>query len=625
MKKQLLKFLFTCILLTCFFQSNKSYGAVYDWVGGVSSDITDPHNYLINGSPAPILFATAPGSSDNIRIGVIPYPTANNQPALLSTSGNITFATMEFGPNSNNNTSLTIDNIVQGLGSASYTPLTLSQGLIVDAGANPVLQSYSLNYSYILLGITIYVNYYIPNISVGGTSSIASTASLTLNKQITVTNTGVFTLMSDASGSASIGYNSSGGTSYFAGTYNVQRYITGGSLAYRGYRLLSSPVNISGSLNQTSIQANIGLIYLGGGILTGGPGTGFTIYTLNPLTYLYNETRTVNHTAYSGGQNVGVTSVTGAVTRPGVTPYSVSTLATDLVTVTSNVVVPVGNSYLVYFVGNNSSPYSVAASRIPETTCVVTDTGYLNQGNILLHFFDGQAGNNTLMTYTTTSGAATPGLHQVGNPYASTIDIDKVYTDNATSISSTFWEFKQTSQAYYAINAISNATQTMSSAISRYIASGQGFFVGAIASGGTVTFQEGEKVASQQLVSGGTPLLLLNQKQGSSISAAQVEPTNVLSGLHLQITETQDTLISTQTGIYFSKLWSDSYNPKEDAIDLDGTSVYLSSYSSDNKRLGINEMSDYSTTSRKVVRLFVSAASYGAYSLSLADIFNIDP
>ena len=616
-RRFLLKILFSAAIFLLL-NTSRSYGAgsTYDWVGGVSSDITDPHNYLINGKPPPILLAPAPGSSDNIRIGVIPYPTVNYQPALNLLTGSVTYAQMEFGPNSNNNTSLTIVNVLQVLGPASYTPLFLTQGLIVDPNSNPVLQSSNLN-GYTILGIPI--NYYIPNISVGGTSSIASTASLTLNNQITVTNTGIFTLNSDASGSAAIGYNSSGGTSYFTGTYNVQRYITGGSLPYRGYRLLSSPVNISQAINQTSAQANIGLRYMGGGILTGGPGGpagGFTVTTTNPLTYLYDESRTVNHLQYSGGQNVGVTSVTGATSS---TPYSISTIAANVSTITSGVQVPVGNSYLVYFVGNNTTG-NVATTHVPENS-VITDTGYLNQGSILVHLTNGLT-SHTGMTYTTGTGAAIPGLQQIGNPYASTINIGKFYTDNSSSITPTFWEFKQTSQAYFAINA-STGTAQSASGITQYIASGQGFFVGAITTGGTLTFNESEKAAAQQLVSGGTPLLLLNQKQtgNPTISTAELTPTTGLSGLHLQIT--QDSLTSTQTGIYFSKSWSDKYSPLEDAVDLDGTTVYLSSYSSDNKRLSINQLGDYNV-GRKIVKLYVSAANYGAYSLSLADIKNID-
>ncbi|WP_216846657.1 S-layer family protein, partial [Mucilaginibacter sp. L196] len=613
----------TAITTNSLSMANTIGGSIqYTWAGG-STNPALAANWNCTGSGATGILPPTDGTASLV------IPVSTNYPSYTAAPPSIYSLTMSSGSQLylNGNT-LNIGCHVYNYGGTISSAASSSSPTITAAstgGLNFISSVLATQYLYgsTASGATNVANLTVANTATNGTVDITggpvnlyNTLTMTSGKLlIDNANSGVLTLMSNAAGTAAVDVIPS--TSSITGNVNVQRYITGGS-AYRGYRLLSSPININSSLNQTSTQANIGLIYLGGGILTGGPGTGFTTYTLNPLTYLYNETRTVNHLAYSGGQNVGVTSVTGAVTRPGVTPYSVSTLATNLVTVTSNVVVPVGNSYLVYFVGDNTSP-NLAPSRTPENS-VVTDTGYLNQGNILLHFFDGQTGNNTLMTYTATSGAATPGLHQIGNPYASTIDIDKVYNDNSSSINPTFWEFKQTSQAYYAINAISNTTQ--SSNISQYIASGQGFFVGAKAAGGTVTFKESEKIASKQLVSGGTPLLLLNQKQSSSISAAELQPANVLSGLHLQIT--QDTLTSTQTGIYFSKSWSDSYSPKEDAVDLDGTSVYLSSYSSDNKRLSINQLGDYSGTNRKVVKLFVSAASYGAYNLSLADIKNID-
>ena len=429
-----------------------------------------------------------------------------------------------------------------------------------------------------------------------------------------VTNTGTFTLQSDASGSATIAsITSSASTPSLKGLYSVQRYITGGSSGYRGYRFLSSPVNITDALPQTT-QHNIGLSYLTAGMLTGGPGGtagGFTMTTTNPLIYLFDETRPVNHVYYTGGENVGVNSISGNTPA-----YSVVTIQSNTArTLNSPILVPVGNAYLVYYVGTSTNGLN---STTPSST-TVTATGYLNQGTIPVYVTNGVT-SSTTMSYTpiTTTHAATPGLHQIGNPYPSTIDLNVLYADNSSSITSIFDELQEPNGAYVSYNASSGTTS--SSTAGEYIVSGQGFFAHA-SSASKLTFSEDQKI-STQLTSSTSPPLLLSQKSKtvSAITASEMLPTG-LSGLHLQLN--QDSLTHTQTGIYFSSSWSDKYVPQEDGIDEDGASVYLSSYSSDNQRLSINQLGDYST-SRKVVKLYVSAASYGAFKLSLADIKNID-
>jgi hypothetical protein len=93
-------------------------------------------------------------------------------------------------------------------------------------------------------------------------------------------------------------------------------------------------------------------------------------------------------------------------------------------------------------------------------------------------------------------------------------------------------------------------------------------------------------------------------------------------GFHLQLSQNQYNYI--QTGIYFYTNASDKYVFNEDAAQIDGPSpgVFLSSYSSDNKLLCINTMSDYAKGKR--IRLYVNATWSGTDTLSLADIFGMD-
>lgn len=460
-----------------------------------------------------------------------------------------------------------------------------------------------------------------------GSFAVASTGTLTMSGTNTATvldtGTGLLTLNSDANSSATVAKIN--GPSIKGNVY-VQRYISGGASTYRGYRLLSSPVNVSSSTTGTG---NIDFSYLNNGtgtgaILTAGPGgpaNGFSVINGNPLLYLYDETRTTNNSSFYSGKNVGIAAIAGASGSP---TYTVSILS-PTGAVTPGVTVPVGNSFLLYYVGSASSTDITSVLRPIPDAATTTALGYLNQGNVPVTFWNT---NSTSIPYDN-NGGYLPGLNQVGNPYASTISLDQLYADNP-AISPLFWELNVPGGTYISYNASSGATSN--SRASKYIVSGQGFVMQAKATGQTITFKEDQKVAypsgfttsstpgSLLLSLPSTPSSTTDVKAFSGIQPQTTSPSP--SGLHLQITK--DSVTNTQTGIYFSSDWSDTYNTAEDAIDLDGTTpkVYLSSYSSDGKRLGINELGNYIKGKR--IKLYTNATATGTYTLSLADITNID-
>ena len=442
--------------------------------------------------------------------------------------------------------------------------------------------------------------------------------------------TGYLTLMSDAVSTATA-YTPSG--TAITGNVNVQRWITGGT-GYRGYRLFSSPVN--NSLNSVG-GGNLSLGYLGAngqfanntylGAFTEGPGTGFVYNgSFNPIIYLYDETRPTNNGGFTAGKNIGIQSITG---------NTVTTLTSGVQQ--PNVSIPVGNSYLLYYVGDNhlTDQTAVLTSRTPEST-PVTATGYLNQGNVVVSFWKN---NSTTIPYDV-NGGNLPGLNQVGNPYASTIKLSQFYADNtATGISPQFWVLDATtglSGTYISYNATSGATSSTKSG--NYVVSGQGFLVQATGTGtgANLTFKEDQKVDYPAITStSGAPngALVMDIPSNPNLSNSDVAAKSfaiinpvatgaALNGLHLQLSK--DNTYYTQTGIYFSTKWSDAYSQIEDAMDLDGATpkVYLSSYSSDGKRLSINELGDYAQGKR--IKLYAGATSSGVYSISLADFMNID-
>jgi hypothetical protein len=452
-------------------------------------------------------------------------------------------------------------------------------------------------------------NFYVINIGV-----LKMTASAQLIAGTTIVGGAPYlTLMSDSISTATV--YTPAGTS-ITGNVNVQRYISTGT-GTRGYRLITSPVNVSLSTGGTG---NLGLSYLnssmsfGGntynGAYTQGPGTGFTYNgATNPIIYLYDEGRPTDNTSFVSGKNIGIYSIANSSGSPA---YSVTTLSGSPAVVTSGISIPVGNSFLFYFVGSNQS-LVVAGSRTPDAT-TLTATGYLNQGNVPVKFW---TTGSTTIPYDVTTGTTNYGLSQVGNPYASTISLIALYADNynptINPIGAAFYELIPGGN--YVTYDAANGNVSDSRASSTVI-SGQGFLIQATGASPaeTLTFKEDQKVAYPSgLTPSATPKMMMD---------LAIQTVSKNAGLHLQLAK--DSITYAQTGIYFNNNSSDRYVPSEDAAQVNGgtPTVYLSSYSSDSVKLAINVSGDY--TMGKSVRIYVNAVSSGVYAFSLADIIEID-
>jgi hypothetical protein len=511
----------------------------------------------------------------------------------------------------------------------------------------------------------------------GASFNLGSTSRMTLSNTggntMTCNNAsgGIFTLQSDQYGSASVGALSTSSTvTKFLGTYNVQRYITGGS-GYQGYRLYSSPVSTSSTIPLTSSNyipftnlytgytVNTGTSTPYYGPITGGlggkvsGGAGFYLTNTSPTIYLYNET--LNPTVatqdktFTSGKNVGITAIsasnvlswTSTITLPSGSTSTTSSTTTQ---------VPVGNGYLMYFIGSTNGPNASSYTSSTPDYATLTNVGNINQGSISIYPWF----KNTVTTLSYTSGSATntSGYNMIGNPYPSTIDLNLVYNDNSSTLLSggpTFYELEDNAQtssfnyvAYIPLNGTSGGGgQTSSSTYAKeYIASGQGFIVVATATPATqsITFKEDQKVynVSNPSGSGGptyNPNLMalrtgLAAPANNSLNApyqpntkAVITPGNELAGLHLRVSK--DNLTFDETGIYFSETWSDNFD-SHDALDLNVSSskVYISSLTADGVHAGINSMGDY--TKGKRIKLYVTSTTDGVDNISLEDINNID-
>ena len=239
-----------------------------------------------------------------------------------------------------------------------------------------------------------------------GNFSVSATGVLTMvnpAKLVAGTATAAYlTLNSNATSSATIAAIS--GTSSITGFVNVQRYITGGSSIYRGYRLLTSPVYAStvSSNNVFSINYLQNSAYIAGSTGTAG---GFD-KAGNPTIYLYRENLAPGNANFVVGNFRGLNNITAS---PG---YQL-----DNEVGTFNV--PAGNGFLFFFRGNRSTSLTsktVSPYATPENT-TLTATGVLNQGQITVHNWYTPASAN--LGYTVMAGNTTVrGFNLVGNPYA---------------------------------------------------------------------------------------------------------------------------------------------------------------------------------------------------------------
>jgi trimeric autotransporter adhesin len=536
----------------------------------------------------------------------------NSSPGVVAISGSaMTFSTQCYISNNssatftvNGSSTITLNGAAYISNSGTFNAGTSNSSCIINA-AGPGYSS----------PVTI-TNTSPGNFNVGSTSVINLTGTVSGNPTIFNNSSGTTTLMSDQYGSATIGTLGSGASCQ--GTFNVQRYITGG---YRGYRLFSCPVNTNAYTFSSSNVIDIS--YLGSSTYTSGefiagPGSGFgsngtlSHTNANPTIYLYQESAlpgsTYNNTFISG-KNIGISSIgTNSVTTTSTTTNGVST---------SGVKIPVGNGYISYFIG----PYNVTTyTSTSPTTATTTAPGYVNQGNITLYVW-GTSPSSTL-TYTTTTGNRNPGYTMVGNPYPSTLDLYAFYNDTYNSsnnqkvINPSFYELNDQSQSYVTYNTGTGSSGTGNS---RYVASGQGFFVSVVStissvSNKTLTFTESDKPSSTTAAIFPPTLLL------AAVPPSQ--QTGVSTGLHLKLS--MDSINYDECGIYFRSDWKDTYDEKTDSYDLDGTNpkVFLSSYSSDSVRTSVNALSNY--TYGKRIKLFVKGVSDGIYNLNLEDLLNID-
>jgi sugar lactone lactonase YvrE len=436
--------------------------------------------------------------------------------------------------------------------------------------------------------------------TMSGLFSLDSQSLLSMNgTSATILNAGagVFTLNSDATGSATIGpLATSGGvvTGIITGTIYAQRFITGGgNLINRGYRLFSSPVSdavATGFYNLSYLQ-NSGTFLSG----TAGPGGGFDVAGTANM-YLYRENVLPNATSFTAGNYRAITKIND------VPSYKIGTIdgAFNL---------PVGNGLLFFFRGNNGTN-----AGTPPNDITLAAFGSVNQGQITVKNWY-NSGIDTL-GYTSVSGSINvQGFNLVGNPYPSSIDWNKLYGNNTTTtgiccaanLSNSIYIYNATTKNYSVYTSTSSSTgfPTGSPGGSNIIPQGQGFFVQVtrLTGPGKLIFNETAKVTNQPAT------LLLNA------TTAPIDQ-------HLRIQLAKDAVNKDETVILFNKDAGTAYTQQKDALYLKGSGqVSLSSISSDKQSLAFYQLP--LPKKIQIIPLNIGVNASGTYQLNTTEVTNI--
>jgi hypothetical protein len=477
--------------------------------------------------------------------------------------------------------------------------------------------------------------FYNLTLSGGNTKTLGGTGTFTVNPVGALTmaagtkfdgGTLKMTLLSTATGTAAIEVVPS--TSSITGTFNVQRFLTGGlSAANRGYRMMSSPVNQTGNPTfatpnyNTVNTSTFNLNYIKNGAFTGGTvGTlgGFSGTSVGPTLYLYKETIAANNTttSFTSGKHVGIIRVGATDVQ---TLHSIDATAT-----LPSVTIPIGNGFMFYFVGDASRTTGSATTGGAPQDATITAQGYLNQGTFNVRLWHRA---DALLSYAAADASAR-GFCMVGNPYASTINLNTVLTDNATAngISAIYVLNSRkggTAQNFITYTNLGNSSPLLQG----YAVSGGGFIVKAKAATSFLTFKESQKVPGTQLTGNG---LIMSAPKADELAAgrphaAMAMPSQSsapqISGLYMKMEKNAD--VYEYTGIYFRTGYESKYD-NNDALYLTPltNTVGMASLSSDGKKAAVNVMPDYHQGSR--VKLYAYAAATGIYQLKLEGVRNID-
>jgi trimeric autotransporter adhesin len=443
-----------------------------------------------------------------------------------------------------------------------------------------------------------------------GRFAVSGTGILTMAASTLLQTGNILTLNSTSTSTATVANIPS--TASITGTVNAQRYISGGTNAYRGYRFLSTPVYTATTGSGATANYYYGLGYLPTYVpLTSTSGTlgGFT-KAGNPSVYLYRDNVAFTNSSFNTGNFRSINAI-------NYTPsYFIG------VDVDGGFNLHVGTGIMLFYRGNTSALSTKWLTNTVAESNVFVSTGTLNQQAITVVNWYTQL---PTLQYDIASGTPNPtnyaGYNLVGNPYASSID----WNTYSTSSSSAGIYAPNVGNTIYIYNEVSKVYATYNGSVgtnggSRTISSGQGFFVKATGTGASLTFNEAAKVNTQvagPTQSTGSTLLLSKRLTGTKYDLN----TNALQDIRLEMAA--DSINKEETVICFNKNAQNGFVVNEDSQHLTGSGkVGLCSISADSVALAINTI-PLPTPAQTTVRLEMSATTDGVYTLNTTEVNNI--
>ena len=608
--------------------ANESSPATFATAGTAT---TDPTNVLT--IPGGVIYSTANGTvyTPNVT-GVSATPTGNGKESFIITG----------------NTNLPATASAYGLTVNSGVTLSVN-GQTINVACN-VVNNGSIVYGTTASSITFNGSSAAQTYTAAATSNTASVGTLTVNNsaggtvtlsggpvdvynQLVVTKgnlviagTTTFTLKSTATLTASVPTYGAGYT--VTGTVNAERFIPGGA-GTRGYRLLSSPVS-----SQTVSSINMfDFIEPAKTTFISGPGG-------------TNTVGVVNNNGFDGSPNNN--SAVLVYKESDTDPISRNVLASDYKgTASINEYIPMGNGVLFFFRGNRTlvqsgtptggnsfvSPYpypnsatlnfkgTLVTGNVVVNRPVFNATSPLNYYNVKGTAFAPSATltvTGFLGTMSFTNNSLTrSGFNLVGNPYASTIDLEKILLTNMTGTNPTIYTLNNVTGNGFGTYKLSGtgtgASSTNGTALngaSRYALSGEGFFVKAASAAATVTFQEAAKTTYPAGASGtvtGSPTVF---------SIVQKNPA-------IRIKLVQDTTLYNETLLSFKDDGNNSFT-NDDVAYLPAPSqvVFMYSTTPEGAPCVINNMGKLETV--PPIKLYAEGGVTGIYQMKFSGMESID-
>lgn len=555
-------------------------GAQYSWTGpnGFTSALQNPTiNYSLAAAGAYSVTVNVGGCTDVARTNVISSAVAGSWIGGTNTnwanaanwcngavptasinvtvpSGRVNYPTVSTDQAANNLTvqsaaSLTVTNSLSVAGVISNSgTITASDGRVIFNGT--AAQTIPAN---------VFAGNLIKDLTINNYAGVTLNGALRLTGVLTATS-GIFnsnghlTLASSASQTAQVAPILN--TASVRGKVFVERYMRGGPKnPYRGYRMLSSPVyDNTTEFRSSDVQGNRTAAFtqlIDDVIITGkdGSANGFDN----------------SHNNGTGAWTYGA----GYVPIPNI-----------------NISVNAGRAMYFLFRGNRDNIAGKTVSPYVDVENVVLDfEGVLNQQDV-------------------TVGLGAAGFHLLGNPYAATIDWSSPnWGADKGNLNNAIWIWNPVARGYATyINNVSTLDG------SRYISSGQGFFVQALAST-AIKFKESIKASTQQ-----PPMLMsTNDRQTENSSQFEISQNPTVERSLLRIGMKPISSFGESEMVVVFDQNSDLAFTNEDAAQFDGEIVNISTVA-DNQRLAINFLPPSSRTME--IPMSVSANATGNYLMN---------